>query len=178
METRSQHDAEESLARDSSRDDGGRSPARETSRARDRQGFAPAGIEELKRVLRERVNSVAAREQELVEARAQLATRLADLDKKAKTSRRDEKQLGEREQQLAAREEELGAQIGAAEQREREAASKLSLASAEREKLDERERAVKDIERELAGQRRRLEAERATLLTPDARPAAGDAQTD
>ena len=162
METRSQDDAEESLARDSSRDDGGRSPARETFRPRDRQGFAPAGIEELKRVLRERLNSVAAREHEL-------ATRLADLDKKAKTSPRDEIQLSEREQQLAAREEELGAQIAEAEQREREAASELALASAEREKLDERERAVKDIERELAGRRRLLETERATLVAPRCR---------
>src|SRR5215472_3911181 len=95
----------------------------DTSRGRGRQDFTPTGIEELKRVLRERAESVMAREHELVEMRAQLARRLADLDKK-KGSRRDEKQLTEREKQVAAREqklaqreEELQAKIAAAEQR-------------------------------------------------------------
>jgi DNA repair exonuclease SbcCD ATPase subunit len=156
-------------------DDAEHSGGRDTSRGRGRQGFAPTGIDELKRVLRERVESVTAREHELVEMRARLARRLADLDK-TKGSRRDDKQLTERERQLAAREEELEAKLAAAEKREREAASKLALATAEREKLEERERAVKDVERQLAGQRRRLEEERATLPNGEPPPALSEAK--
>jgi chromosome segregation ATPase len=143
---------------------------RDTSWGRGRQGFAPTGIEELKRVLRDRVESVTAREHELLEMRTRLARRLADLET-TKGSRRDEKQLAEREQKLAAREQELDAQLAAAEQRERKAASELASAIAEREKLDERERAVKDVERELAGRRRRLEEECAALPSAEPPPA-------
>jgi chromosome segregation ATPase len=117
--------------------------------------------DDAERELRERIESVRARERELLDVRAQLARRLADLDKDNR-SRRDE-MLTEREKQLAAREEELEAKFAATEQREREASSKLSLATAEREKLDERQRAVKVAERELAGQRRRLQEEHAVL---------------
>jgi hypothetical protein len=150
-------------------DDAEQDGRRERSRGRDRQGFAPTRIEELKRELRERIESVTARERQLVEMRAQLARRLADLDK-AKRRRGDDKKLTEREQQLAAREEELEVSYAAAAQREREAVSKLALATSERERLDERERAVKDAERELAGQRRRLEQQHAAPSTVDPPP--------
>jgi chromosome segregation ATPase len=135
--------------------------------------------DEAERELRERIESVRVRERELVEVRAQLARRLADLDK-TKGSRRHDKLLTEREQQLAAREEELEAKFAAAEQREREAVSKLAFATAEREKLDERERAVKDAERDLAKQRRRLQEEHAALSTvePPPPPSEVKPQTD
>jgi hypothetical protein len=154
----------------------------DSSRRRPREEYALTGIDELKRALRERAESVMAREHELLELRTQLARRLAELDKK-KGSRRDdaklaarEKQLAEREQKLAERERELRGAIAAAEEREREAAAEHALATAERERLDEREQAVRDVERELAGLRRRLEEERAAFSVPA--PPPPPAETD
>jgi hypothetical protein len=132
------------------------------------QRYPASGIEDPISVLRERVETVTARERELVEMRSQVARRLASLDKRG--SRRAETRLSERETQVAVGEEklaqlelELQAKIAVAEEREREAAFELSLANAEREKLDERQRAAEEVERELAELRRRLDDERAAL---------------
>jgi uncharacterized protein (DUF3084 family) len=152
------------------------------SRGRGRQDYPATGIDDHARVLGERVESVAAREHELIEMRAQLERRLADLDKQG--GRRADRQLLEREKQVAAGEErlaqleqELQAKVAAAEEREREVAFELSLANAEREKLDERERAAKEVERELAELRERLDDERSPLSSTAPPPATPEAKS-
>jgi hypothetical protein len=154
---------------------------------------ARAELEQLKHALRERAESIAARERELAERERQLAAgRQPRLHRKERTDPAAAEALVARERAalerahaLEARERELRdrqsaleAESAAVAERERklveelEAAaaersrseSELELAAAERERLDEREQEARRIERELAARRIEIDGERDLLL--------------
>jgi hypothetical protein len=157
---------------------------------------ARAELEQLKQALRDRAESVAARERELADLQrradaggnakpgrqgskgagsgdALVARERAALDR-AKALDARERALEERQAALAAeaariadREAELEAELARARDDRGRSESELQLAAAERERLDEREQEARRIEKELAARRIALEA-------AAARRAAGD----
>jgi hypothetical protein len=153
---------------------------------------ARAELEQLKHALRERAESIAARERELAErerslaggkhprlrrervdpaaAAALVARERAALERAHALEARD-RELRKRQAALEAeaaavaeRERKLSEELEAAAAHRTESESELELAAAERARLDEREQEARRIERELAARRIEIDGERDLLL--------------